>query len=53
MCLLRVTESKHAKHTSKSFKYARSIPQPFLDHHNLKLLKPLFEKGDGPEDKNE
>lgn len=53
MCLLWVIESKHAKHTLKSFKYARSIPQPFFDHHNLKVLKLLVEKGDGAEDKNE
>lgn len=46
-------ESKHAKHTLKSFKYARSIPQPFFYHHNLKILKLLFEKEDGAEDKNE
>lgn len=53
MCLFWVTESKHAKNTLKRFKYARSIPQPFFDHHNLKVLKPLFEEGDGAEDKNE
>lgn len=46
-------ESKHAKHNLKSFKYARSIPQPFFDHHNLNVLKALCEKGDGAEDKNE
>lgn len=43
---LSVVESKHANHTLKIFKnilnYARSIPQLILDHHNFKLLKPLF-----------
>lgn len=47
MCLC-VAESKHAKHTFKSFKnilsYARFIPQLFFHHYNLKLLKPLFWK---------
>lgn len=51
-----MVESKHAKHTLKSFKsilsYARSIPQLVYDHHNFKLLKPFSEKGDG-EDKKE